>query len=126
MHVSRYSHGRKKPWRQKRKKFEMHSVPVIADEARARLRGIAQRNKGGTPMMGSDKKAAAEAADRTSAAARVSAAHAAAAADKADRNAPARLEVGSSAALLSTSMAISRSYSSKIAACTGFCEKSVL
>ncbi len=114
MHVSRYSHSRKRPWSQKRKKFEMHSVPVIADEARARLRGIAQRNKGGTPMIDADRKPAAEAADRASAAARVSAAHAAAAADRADRNAPARLEVGSSAALLSTSMAIIRPYSSKM------------
>ncbi|EIE23845.1 hypothetical protein COCSUDRAFT_47030 [Coccomyxa subellipsoidea C-169] len=80
----------------------LYSVTETRDEARARLRGIAQRNKGGTPMMGSDKKAAAEAADRTSAAARVSAAHAAAAADKADRNAPARLELGALLETMST------------------------
>ncbi len=63
-----------------------------ADEARARLRGNAQR-KEATAAVDSEKKAVAEAAGRASAAARVSAAQAAADADQADRNAPGRVEV---------------------------------
>ncbi|EIE19526.1 hypothetical protein COCSUDRAFT_67679 [Coccomyxa subellipsoidea C-169] len=79
----------------------MYSITETRDEARARLRGNAQR-KEAAAAVDSEKKALAEAAGRASAAARVSAAQAAADADQADRNAPGRVELGALMDTMST------------------------
>jgi hypothetical protein len=68
-------------------------VQILADEARARIRSNGQRKAAASADAASEKAALTEAADRASAAARVSAAQAAAAADRADKNAPSRVEV---------------------------------
>lgn len=70
-------------------------MQILADEARARIRSNGQRKAAASADAAFEKAALTEAADRASAAARVSAAQAAAAADRADRNAPSRVEVAS-------------------------------
>ncbi|KAK9918884.1 hypothetical protein WJX75_007810 [Coccomyxa subellipsoidea] len=77
----------------------MYMATETRDEARARIRSNGQRKAAASADAASEKAALTEAADRASAAARVSAAQAAAAADRADKNAPSRVELG---ALLDT------------------------